>query len=173
MARNRNTHSSFNIYWPTIVGIKLAHHLFVLFFFFRVAQISTQACVLIKERQKLLIRITSVLLFISSLFSHCFSWSHEGHVYIACNLSKVKMHALLKFILSNSLQWGSRTMLKNGLPVNELQQSMQSGYPFLLQEIFPTQDWTQVSRIAGRFLTSWATREAQQMPKGGITTSTR
>ena len=76
----------------------------MLFFFFPVAQISTQTCVLIKERQKLLIRITSVLLFISSLFSHCFSLSQERHVYIACNLSKVKMHALLKFIWLNSLQ---------------------------------------------------------------------
>ena len=30
----------------------------------------------------------------------------------------------------------------------------------LLQGIFPTWDWTQVSHIAGRFFTSWATREA-------------
>ena len=30
----------------------------------------------------------------------------------------------------------------------------------LLQGILPTQDQTQVSRIAGRFFTSWATREA-------------
>ena len=30
----------------------------------------------------------------------------------------------------------------------------------LLQGIFPTQGWTQVSRIAGGFFTSWATREA-------------
>ena len=32
----------------------------------------------------------------------------------------------------------------------------------LLQGIFPTQDQTQVSHIAGRFFTSWATREAQE-----------
>ena len=32
----------------------------------------------------------------------------------------------------------------------------------LLQGIFPTQDRTQVSRIAGRFITIWATREARQ-----------
>ena len=31
----------------------------------------------------------------------------------------------------------------------------------LLQEIFPTQGWTQVSHIAGRFFTSWDTREAR------------
>ena len=31
----------------------------------------------------------------------------------------------------------------------------------LLQEIFPTQDQTQVSHIASRFFTSWATREAR------------
>ena len=33
------------------------------------------------------------------------------------------------------------------------------GCHFLLQEIFPTQDWTQVSRIVGRCFTVWATRE--------------
>ena len=32
----------------------------------------------------------------------------------------------------------------------------------LLQGIYPTQDWTQVSHIAGRFFTNWATREAQE-----------
>ena len=31
----------------------------------------------------------------------------------------------------------------------------------LLQGIFPPRDQTQVSHIAGRFFTSWATREAQ------------
>ena len=36
----------------------------------------------------------------------------------------------------------------------------------LLQGIFPTQDRTQVSRIAGRFSTSWATREAQECWSG-------
>ena len=30
------------------------------------------------------------------------------------------------------------------------------------QVIFPTQGWTQVSHIAGRFFNSWATREAQE-----------
>ena len=30
----------------------------------------------------------------------------------------------------------------------------------LLQGIFPSRDWTRVSRIAGRFFTNWATREA-------------
>ena len=34
------------------------------------------------------------------------------------------------------------------------------GFHALLQGIFPTQDWTQVSRIAGGFFTVWATREA-------------
>ena len=32
----------------------------------------------------------------------------------------------------------------------------------LLQGIFPSQDQTQVSRISGRFFTSWAIREAQE-----------
>ena len=29
----------------------------------------------------------------------------------------------------------------------------------LLQEIFPTRDWTQVTHIVGRFFTVWATKE--------------
>ena len=33
------------------------------------------------------------------------------------------------------------------------------GCHFLLQGIFQTKDWTQVSHIAGRFFTIWATRE--------------
>ena len=35
------------------------------------------------------------------------------------------------------------------------------GCHFLLQGIFPTRDWTKVSCIAGRFFTTWATREFQ------------
>ena len=31
----------------------------------------------------------------------------------------------------------------------------------LLQEVFPAQDWTQVSCIAGRFFTNWTTKEPQ------------
>ena len=33
----------------------------------------------------------------------------------------------------------------------------------LLQRTFPIQDWTWVSRIAGRFFTTWATREAPNL----------
>ena len=33
----------------------------------------------------------------------------------------------------------------------------------LLQGIFPTRDWTQVSHIASGFFTSWATREAHNI----------
>ena len=35
-----------------------------------------------------------------------------------------------------------------------------SGLHVLLQGIFPTRDWTQVSCISGRFFTIWATSEA-------------
>ena len=38
----------------------------------------------------------------------------------------------------------------------------------LLQGIFPTQDPTQVSCIAGGFFTSWVTRETQQYWSGGL-----
>ena len=33
----------------------------------------------------------------------------------------------------------------------------------LLQGIFPTRDWTQVSHIAGRFFTSWTNREVRNV----------
>ena len=35
------------------------------------------------------------------------------------------------------------------------------GCHFLLQGIFPTRNWTRVSRIVGRRFTIWATREVQ------------
>ena len=41
-----------------------------------------------------------------------------------------------------------------------------SGYFSLLQGIFPTRDQTQVSHIAGRFFTSWATREVYKNQRG-------
>ena len=60
-------------------------------------------------------------------------------------------------VLSNSLQ-------THGLysPWNSLGQNTGVGSLSLLQGIFPTRNWTGVSRIAGRFSTSWATREAQR-----------
>jgi len=45
-------------------------------------------------------------------------------------------------------------------PWNSLGQNTGAGSLSLLQGIFPTWDQTQVSWIAGRFFTSWATREA-------------
>ena len=44
-------------------------------------------------------------------------------------------------------------------PWNSLGQNTGVGTPSFLQGIFPTRDGTQVFRIAGRFLTSWATRK--------------
>ena len=41
-----------------------------------------------------------------------------------------------------------------------------ASYHALIQGIFPTQDGTQVSRIAGRFFTVWAIREAQEYWSG-------
>ena len=38
--------------------------------------------------------------------------------------------------------------------------SIGGGCDFLLQGIFPTRDWTQVSHIAGRRFTVWASRES-------------
>ena len=45
-------------------------------------------------------------------------------------------------------------------------QNIGVGSHSLLQGIFPTRDRTQVSRIAGRFFTVWATRETQEYWSG-------
>ena len=45
-------------------------------------------------------------------------------------------------------------------PWNSPGQNTGVGILSLLQEIFPTQDWTQVSHIAGELFTSWPAREA-------------
>ena len=49
-------------------------------------------------------------------------------------------------------------------PWNSLGQNTGVGSFSLLQGIFPTRVWTQVSHIAGGFFTSWATREAELGP---------
>ena len=48
-------------------------------------------------------------------------------------------------------------------PWNSPGQNTGVGSPSLLQGIIPTQDWTQVSRIADGFFTSWASREAPRL----------
>ena len=65
--------------------------------------------------------------------------------------------------MSNSLQpYGLYS------PWNSPGQNIGGGSRSLLQGIFPTQDQTQVSYIAGRLLTSWATREAQEYWSGSL-----
>ena len=59
-------------------------------------------------------------------------------------------------VMSNSLQPHGPCR-----PWNSPGQNPGVGSCSLLQGIFPTRDWTQVSRTAGSFFTSWATREAQ------------
>ena len=54
-------------------------------------------------------------------------------------------------------------------PWNSPGQNAGVGSCSLLQGIFPTRDWTQVSSIAGGFFTSWATREAQSPNKEQLT----
>ena len=57
----------------------------------------------------------------------------------------------------------SESLRPHGLysPWNSPGQNTGVGSLSLLQGIFPTRDWTQVSLSAGGFLTSWATRETQ------------
>ena len=47
-------------------------------------------------------------------------------------------------------------------PGNSPGQKTGVGSLYLLQETFPPRDQTQVSRIAGKFFTSWAPREVQE-----------
>ena len=58
----------------------------------------------------------------------------------------------------------SDSLWSHGLysPWNSLGHNTGLGSLSLLQEIFTTRDWTQVSRIVGRFFTSWATREVHK-----------
>ena len=49
-----------------------------------------------------------------------------------------------------------------GSPWDSLGQNTGVGRLALLQGIFPTQGRTQVFRVAGRFFTSWATREIER-----------
>ena len=63
---------------------------------------------------------------------------------------------------SESLSVMSDSLQTHGLlsPWVSLGQKTGMGSLSLLQEIFPTRDQTQISCIAGRFFTSWVTREA-------------
>ena len=62
----------------------------------------------------------------------------------------------------------SDSWLPHGLwsPWNSPGQNIRAGSLSLLQGIFQHRDRTQVSRIAGEFFTSWATREAQEYWSG-------
>ena len=57
------------------------------------------------------------------------------------------------------------TLWPHGLysPWNSPGQNTGMGSLSLVQEIFPTQGWTQVFCIAGGFFTSWTTREAHDL----------
>ena len=63
----------------------------------------------------------------------------------------------------------SHSMVSNSLwpygpysPRNSSSQNIGVGSLSLVQGFFPTQDQTLVSRIVGRFFTSWATGNAQE-----------
>ena len=64
----------------------------------------------------------------------------------------------------------SNSLLPHGLysPWNSPGQNTGVGSPSLLQGIFPTRYQTQVSHTAGRFFTSWATKEAHDQPRQHI-----
>ena len=76
--------------------------------------------------------------------------------------------------LSYQVKWSeSRSVMSDSFrpqglssPWNSLGQNTGVGTPSLLQGIFPIQGSNPVSHIAGRFFTSWATREAQEYWNG-------
>ena len=71
---------------------------------------------------------------------------------------------------SESLSVLSDSLWPNGLysPWNSPGQNTGVGSLSLLQGIFPTQDQTQFSHIAGRFFTSWATRKPKNTGVGSL-----
>ena len=95
--------------------------------------------------------------------------------------AKISIHSCLGIFLSlvKSLEWvsewlsESRSVVSDSLwphglhsPWNSPGQNTRTGSLSLLQGIFPTQNQTQISRIEGRFFTSWAIREAQEYWSG-------
>ena len=72
------------------------------------------------------------------------------HFYVAVK-AKVKVLSRVRLFAT---PWTKESMEFSG-------QTCGKGSLSLLRGIFPTQDWTQVLCIAGRFFTSWATREIQ------------
>ena len=83
-----------------------------------------------------------------------------GPIYMDCEYSGI--YALESVMKSESCSVVSDSLRPHGLysPWNSLGQNTGVDSLSLLQGIFPPKDWTQVSHIAGRFFTSWATREA-------------
>ena len=78
-----------------------------------------------------------------------------------------------KLFLSMESESESRSVVSESLrphglhsPWNSPGQNTGVGSLPLLQGIFPTQGLNPVSHIAGRFFTSWATREAQEYWSG-------
>lgn len=118
MVSRRNSHACFEIYWNwSWDKIGMA---FIFVIFSPIAQLSTQTYVLVKEVQKSLVGITSVLLFISSFIFVVFLLESWRTCIYNMQFTKLKMHVLLKFTWLNSFQWGSWNKLKNELPVNKL-----------------------------------------------------
>ena len=68
-------------------------------------------------------------------------------------------------VVSNSLQLHGLEPTRLLYPWNSPSKNIGVGCQALLQGIFPTRGWTQVSWIAGRFFIVWATREA---PKAAL-----
>ena len=102
----------------------------------------------------------------------CSPWSCERHNLVTKQRSAVR-GIRQKFLLSWSL-WSDNQRLKVNVKVAQSCPTLCNTMDYILEWVaFPfsrgssqPRDRTQVSRIAGRFLTSWATREAQSEIRG-------
>ena len=95
--------------------------------------------------------------------SHCLLW-HRAHLYYLVGPCWL-LHSKPLWVQSQSSffhHWPSLKM--NSDLENSPGQTTAVGSRSLLQGIFPTRGSTQVSRVAGGFFTSWATRKACALP---------
>ena len=106
------------------------------------------------------------------MFGKCLFWkgtkSKMEMMYVAVNISHSSLECVCVLVLvaqSYLTLWTLWTVARQATfmdrgPCNSPSKNTRVGCHFLLQGSSQPRDWTQVSHIAGRFFTTWATREA-------------
>ena len=117
-------------------------------------------CICVKERQQ---RYNQPHFIQNSVFK-----GNVLFIYLSHRYSWVPIGQQAPDWVSESHSVVSDSFRPHGLqsPWNSLGQNTGVGSLSLLQGIFQPRDWTQFSRIAGGFFTSWATREVQEYWSG-------